>query len=168
MRPRLILLIMLMFVGFGCPVSILADDIKATGKRTPMSDYNGPKDTPTHVQDDYRLKRQPSVDEARKSYPNARSRFLNGLPKGYRLFVTVDLQEGNVRENAYVTVKKINGDHITGIISTELQEIKSYSFGQEVVLPESQIIDWTITSPNGTEEGNYVGKFTDEYNRALR
>jgi len=166
MAQWLIPLVVFIVVGAGCPYNISAGEIRATGKRTPMSDYNGPQDNPTYVQDDYLLKRQPVVDEAKKSYPKARTRFLSGLPKGYRFFVTVDLHEGNVIENAYVTVRKINGGNIKGIISTKLQEIKSYRYGQEVILPESDIIDWTITSSEGKEEGNYIGKFADEYNRA--
>lgn len=165
MRTQFILSIALIFVCFGYQTSILAGDIKATGNVTPLSNYNGPKDTPTYVPDDFQLKRQPSIDQAKRSYPNARSRFLSGLPRGYRLFVTVDFHERNVDENAYVTVEKINKGYVTGIISTELQQIHMYKSGQEVVLPESEIIDWTITSPDGTEEGNYVGKFSDEYNR---
>jgi hypothetical protein len=31
--------------------------------------------------------------------------------------------------------------------------------------PESELIDWLISRPDGTEEGNVVGKFLDEWQR---
>ena len=38
-----------------------------------------------------------------------------------------------------------------------------YGMGQFYSLPESQLIDWMIAKPDGTEEGNEVGKFLDTY-----
>jgi hypothetical protein len=31
--------------------------------------------------------------------------------------------------------------------------------------PESAIIDWTISRPDGTEEGKVVGKFVENYQK---
>lgn len=33
---------------------------------------------------------------------------------------------------------------------------------------ESMLIDWTISKPDGTEEGNYIGKFLDDYQAAQK
>ena len=30
-------------------------------------------------------------------------------------------------------------------------------------MKESDVLDWTISKPDGTEEGNFVGKFLDTY-----
>jgi len=35
--------------------------------------------------------------------------------------------------------------------------------GQRITIPESKIDNWVIVRPDGTEEGNYVGKFLDHY-----
>lgn len=136
-----------------------------TGKSVTMTNYVGPQDTPTEYTDKNMLmKRQPFVEQARKTYPKARERFLAGLPKGARFFVTVDFKDGTVTENAYIEVRKIVGNQIRGVVSTKLLRIKSHYSGEEVTFPESVVIDWTITSADGEEEGNFVGKFLDEYN----
>jgi len=130
-----------------------------------MTNYVGPQDTPTeHTDKNMLKKRQPFVEQARKTYPKARARFLAGLPKGARFFVTVDFTDGTVTENAYITVRAIDGNQIRGVVSTKLLRIKSHFSGEELTFPESEVIDWTITSVDGKEEGNFVGKFLDEYN----
>lgn len=134
-----------------------------------MSDYQGPKDTPTQNKgSDFVIKRQVSIDQAKKTYPDARSRFLKGLPSGYTFFVTVEFQEANHHENAYVSVRRIEGAEVRGILATKLIHVKSPVYGQELKFPESDIIDWTITSADGKEEGNYVGRFLDEYNASRK
>ena len=34
-----------------------------------------------------------------------------------------------------------------------------------VMFPESELVDWVITHPDGIEEGNVVGKFLDEWQK---
>ncbi len=136
-----------------------------TGKSVTMTNYVGPQDTPTeHTDKNMLMKRQPFVEQARKTYPQARARFVAGLPKGARFYVTVDFKDGTIIENAYITVRTIEGNQIRGVVSTKLLRIKSHYSGEEVTFPESVVIDWTITSADGKEEGNFVGKFLDEYN----
>ena len=31
------------------------------------------------------------------------------------------------------------------------------------VVPELEVLDWTVSKPDGTEDGNFVGKFLDTY-----
>jgi uncharacterized protein YegJ (DUF2314 family) len=79
--------------------------------------------------------------------------------------VTIDLQENNINENAFMDVRKISDGKVTAVLATELIRVKSYQFGKLYVFPESEVVDWTITSPDGKEEGNFVGKCMDEYYR---
>jgi len=109
--------------------------------------------------------RQPAVDQARQTYPEAKARYLAGLPEGSRFFVTVDFQEGGLRENAFVRVREISGGAITGTVAMRLSRLKSPALGEQVMLPEAEILDWTIISKDGKEEGNFVGKFLDEYSK---
>ena len=81
--------------------------------------------------------------------------------------MTVDFKEGNVQENAYIAVRAIEGNQIRGVVSTKLLRIKSHAYGEEMTFPETEVIDWTITSAEGKEEDNFVGKFLDEYNAGL-
>ncbi len=129
-----------------------------------MSDYKGPQDTPREFRGDFIVKmRQPYVEEAKRTYPQARARFQSGLPAGYRFLVTIDLNENNIKENAFMDVRKISDGKVTAVLATELIKLKSYLHGKLYVFPESEVVDWTILSPDGKEEGNFVGKFLDEY-----
>jgi hypothetical protein len=37
------------------------------------------------------------------------------------------------------------------------------SCGDRYATAETELLDWLITKPDGTEEGNVVGKFLDTY-----
>jgi hypothetical protein len=41
--------------------------------------------------------------------------------------------------------------------------LHSYKEGQRITISEDKIDNWVIVRPDGTEEGNYVGKFLDHY-----
>ena len=104
------------------------------------------------------------IAKARATYPAAKKRFLAGLPPGHRFSVRVPLiDRDRGREDTFVRVEKIAGDRITGTISNDLSLVKNYKTGQRITFPESQIDNWLILRPDGTEEGNFVGKFLDHY-----
>lgn len=108
----------------------------------------------------------PYVEAARASYPGARKRFQAGLPKGESFFVTTRLRDdrGTV-EQVFVAVSDIRGGSITGRIWNDVVRVQGYRRGQVHTFPESELVDWLITKPDGTEEGNVVGKFLDTYRR---
>jgi hypothetical protein len=106
----------------------------------------------------------PYVAKARATYPSAKKRFLAGLPPGHRFSVRVPLFDADgSREDSFVDVEKISGGKITGTIATNLLLVSRYKTGQRITIPESQIDNWLILRPDGTEEGNAVGKFLDHY-----
>jgi hypothetical protein len=142
-----------------------AGDLMGSGKETEMSDYKGPKDTPRFAGKDFEILSQPYVEEARRTYPQAKARFQSGLPVGYKFLVTIVLHENKNRENAFMTVHKISDGEVFAVLDTRLIKVKSIQYGQPCAFPESDVIDWTILSPDGKEEGNFVGKFMDEYFR---
>jgi len=41
--------------------------------------------------------------------------------------------------------------------------VTGYKHGDTYSFPEADLLDWTISKPDGTEEGNFVGKFLDTY-----
>ncbi|MFZ0945819.1 MAG: hypothetical protein WB930_09110 [Syntrophobacteraceae bacterium] len=155
---------MLFMVISGLSQAAWAGDFQESGKDTGMSDYKGPQDTPMEWRgDSIAILRQPYVEEAKRTYSQAKARFRSGLPAGYTFLVTIDLHENNVNENAYMAVRKISDGKITAVLVTKLIRVKSYQYGMQCVFPESMVVDWTIISPDGKEEGNFVGKFLDEY-----
>src|SRR5205814_5473500 len=107
----------------------------------------------------------PYVAKARATYPAAKRRFLAGLPPGHRFSVRVPVFDrgGLRREDSFIGVQKIKGGNITGTIESTLTVVKDYKTGQRITFPESKIDNWLILRPDGTEEGNYVGKFLDHY-----
>lgn len=130
----------------------------------------GPPDRPMHMETPekfaaYEKAIAPYVAKARATYPAAKQRFLAGLPPGYRFSVRVPLMDRNSirREDTFVSVEKISGGNVTGKILNDLNVVKEYKPGQRVTFPESKIDNWVIVRPDGTEEGNYVGKFLDTY-----
>jgi hypothetical protein len=128
---------------------------------------NAPVDTPRKLTSeqmvDYNKSIAPYIAKARATYPAAKARFLAGLPPGYSFSVRVRLFDPNgQREDSFITVKKISGREITGVLGT-VDMLHSYKTGQMITVKESDIDNWVIVRPDGGEEGNYVGKFLDHY-----
>jgi len=106
----------------------------------------------------------PYVAKARATYPDAKKRFLAGLPPGYRFSVRVPLKDPDgKREDSFIAVEKISGGNITGTIASRLTLVSHYKTGQRITVPETKIDNWVIVRPDGVEEGNPVGKFLDTY-----
>jgi len=107
---------------------------------------------------------EPSVRQAKATYPAAKQRFYDGLPRGGSFFVTVRLRDSNGRrEQVFIAVSRIVDQKITGRISSQIQLIHGYKPGDPITVSENEMLDWLITKPDGSEEGNFVGKFMDNY-----
>jgi uncharacterized protein YegJ (DUF2314 family) len=104
----------------------------------------------------------PYVERARKSYPQAKKRYLAGLPTGHRFAVLTKLHSPGRVEAVFVTVSGIKGEQITGHIDSDVRGVAEYKSGDSYSLSERDILDWVIVRPDGGEDGNLVGKFLDE------
>jgi len=103
-----------------------------------------------------------AIEKARQTIPAIKQCFLSGLPAGHKLFVTIEISDGPGRhENAYVAVNSWHGTEIIGDLATKLCSIKAHAFGERLKFSQDRVIDWTITTPDGTEEGNHLGKLFD-------
>jgi hypothetical protein len=112
---------------------------------------------------------KPYVQKARESYPQAKQRFLAGLPPKNRFFVVTRLQDEKKRvEQAFIAVESIEDGNITGRIGSRILGVDGYKQGDKYIFPESQLVDWVIMKPGGTEEGNVVGNFLDEYQKTMK
>ncbi len=131
---------------------------------------NAPSDRPKAMETDaayaaYERATAPYIAEARRSYPDAKHRFLSGQLATSPFFVTIRLSEDGRYEDVFVRVLVIDektGD-ISGKIANEIQSLRKYQNGQRIITHEADIRDWTIVNPDGTEEGNVVGKFLEHY-----
>jgi len=107
---------------------------------------------------------KPYIEKARKSYPEAKERFLAGLPPKNFFFITTRLHDSAGHwEQVFIAVKEIKDGTITGLIASDIETVSGYKAGDKYSFAESELIDWTISKPDGTEEGNFVGKFLDTY-----
>jgi hypothetical protein len=107
---------------------------------------------------------EPYIAHARASWPQARQRFLAGLPLRHTFFVTTRLRDASGRiEQAFVAVDSVTDGHVYGRIWSQILVAEGYRLGQSYRFPESELIDWMIARPDGTIEGNIVGRFLDTY-----
>ena len=130
---------------------------------------NAPQDKPPTLTElcqwDALIKAQgPYVAQARATYPAAKRRFVAGLPSGQTFFVTVRLTDSLKRhEQVFIAVDSAAGDSLIGRISSDIAVVRGHHFGQRYVTREADIVDWLISQPDGSEDGNFVGKFIDTY-----
>ena len=132
---------------------------------------NAPKDKPINAADSeaqlIEAAIKPFIEKARNTYPQAKARFLVGLPAKHTFFITTRLYDSSKRfEQVFIAVKEIKDGRISGVIASEIRLVKGYQEGDAYSFPESELIDWTISKPDGTEEGNFVGNFLDSYQPA--
>jgi hypothetical protein len=96
------------------------------------------------------------------SYPGARQRFLSGLPRGQNFFLVTRLADAKGHwEQVFIHVDAIVDGQVTGAIASDVRIVSGFRAGQLYKFPESEMLDWLITSQDGSEEGNFVGKFLD-------
>ena len=129
---------------------------------------NAPKDKPVNAgqSEVERLEAaiKPYIEKAKNTYPEAKVRFFSGLPPRHTFFVTTRLYDSSQRfEQVFVAVREIKDGQISGVIASQIHLVSGYRQGDAHTFPESELIDWTISKPDGTEEGNFVGNFLDTY-----
>ncbi len=105
----------------------------------------------------------PLIEQAREAYPGAKRRYLAGLANGEHLFVVTKLHSPGRQESAYIAVSAINDTTIMGTIATELTRVQGFTTGQAYSLTEDALEDWMIAKPDGSEEGNLIGKYIDAH-----
>jgi hypothetical protein len=129
---------------------------------------NAPKDKPKGARAEeissFEEAIKPYIEMAKKSYPEAKERFRKGLPPKHTFFITTRLHDAQGRlEQVFIAVREISDAKITGLIWSDINLVAGYRKGDSYTFPETELIDWTISKPDGTEEGNFVGKFLDTY-----
>jgi hypothetical protein len=137
----------------------------------PKLSSNAPQDKPVQATgkteaEEYRAAIAPYVEKARTTYPDAKKRYLAGLPAGNNFFAVTNLHDGSgTSEQVFVSVATIKENRITGRIASEIIGVKGFKAGDPYTFPESELVDWLVTHPDGSEEGNVVGKFLDEWQK---
>jgi hypothetical protein len=118
--------------------------------------------TPAEAEAKFRAMIAPYVEQGRATYPNAKQRYLAGLAPGETFFVTIVLRDAEHHfEQVFVLVDGIEGGMIAGRISSQLMTVRGYRDGGFVRVSEAEVLDWVISKPDGSEDGNFVGKYLD-------
>ena len=108
----------------------------------------------------------PHVAEAKRTYPAAKEKFLAGLPDGQSFFLTTRLYDGSgTFEQVFIAVRSIDKGIVSGRVWSEISRVQGYKHGDGYTFAETELMDWLITHPDGSEEGNYVGKYLDSLYR---
>lgn len=151
--------------------SFLSLSLAVSAQRPPVNNAPlsplAPTDRPVHFEGAARVQALDAliakpVKQARKTLPGVKKRFRAGLPTGQVLFLTTRLfDDDGAFEQVFVRVREWLGNNVSGIIANELNTVKTYTQGQSISFPETAVLDWTISRPDGTEEGNAVGKLLD-------
>jgi hypothetical protein len=139
-----------------------------------FSQTSGPPDKPLTVRgqalvDAMDRAAAPYITKARATYPAAKKRYLAGLPPNHIFAVSVRLYQTDKKsrekrhETVLVVVDAIKGGSIEGRINGNLVLLTNYRPGERIRIPESELMNWLILRPDGTEEGNYVGKFLEHW-----
>jgi hypothetical protein len=104
----------------------------------------------------------PYVAMAHRTYPDAKARFLKGLPTGDKFLITTRVFDklGNFQQ-IFVEVSSIKDGKVTGYVAMAGGNIPSLTQGSPFNCVEEDILDWCIIKPDGQQEGNVIGKFLD-------
>ena len=128
---------------------------------------NAPADKPAGISSEQAKKFEdaiaPYVKKAKETLPKAKKKYMKGLHHGEVFFVTTRIQENGKFEQVFVRVTSWEGDTIHGVLASDMQLLTTHKKGEIVDCKENELIDWTISKPDGTEEGNFVGTFLDTY-----
>ena len=102
------------------------------------------------------------VREALRTLPQAKKRFLAGLPDGdqFLLSVRVAASDTSFRQVS-ARVLGWRGNTVQALLLPENASSATPAEPMPVSFPETAVVDWTLLRASGREEGNYVGRYTD-------
>jgi hypothetical protein len=152
-----------------CVITSLVMQATPLVSQEPHVSTQAPPDKPVSVTSDEQKRRldaavAPYVAQARATYPHAKQRFLAGLPPQHSFFVTVELRDAaGHSEMAFLAVDSLASDSIFGRIGNRINLVRGFRLRDRHAVSEAELLDWLITKPDGSEEGNVVGKFLDTY-----
>ncbi len=149
-----------------CSLLICVNTYAQVPNNAPLSEH-APTDKTHRVKGEEQLAAfdaliAPYVKKAQKSLPKAKKKYKAGLKPGQAFFLTTRIYDdlGN-HEQIFVRVTAWENMNVSGTIANDLSLVQGFSSHQLITFPESAILDWLITNPDGSEEGNFVGKYLD-------
>jgi hypothetical protein len=106
----------------------------------------------------------PKIEEAKQTLKEVHKRWNKDLPKGDQLFVTLRVyNEKGEFEHVLGRVDKWLPNRIIATISSLMTTTNKFKPGQSLTTEQTNVVDWKIVHADGSEEGNFVKKFLEEY-----
>ena len=102
------------------------------------------------------------VREALRTLPQAKKKFLAGLPIGdqFLLSVRVAASDTSFRQ-ASARVLGWRGNTVQALLLPAAADSAPPVEPTPVSFPETAVVDWTLLRASGREEGNYVGRYNE-------
>jgi uncharacterized protein YegJ (DUF2314 family) len=98
--------------------------------------------------------------------PAAKKRYQSGALANAQFGVKhgfpVNGPESGDQEYMWVFVQSWNGNHIVGVLVNEPHSRLDLKLGQTIELTDSDIYDWLIMHPGGSQEGGYTNILVDD------
>jgi len=117
-------------------------------------------DTPEAALAKWRQLVAPYVSEARKTFPEARRQFVAARSPGATFLVIVLLRDGDGHfQMSFMSVEGVDAGTITGRISSEPSIVHGFHLNDGYRVAQTEILDWLVTMADGSEKGNFVGRF---------
>ncbi len=114
-------------------------------------------DAPIDVADDD-AEMNAAIERARRELPAVGTRFRAGLPVEARLLAKAPWATGDGgREHLWFTVTDWpEGGPVRGVMDSRPVYVDGLAAGQPVRVPEAELEDWALWSPDGEREGGYT------------
>ena len=101
----------------------------------------------------------PCIAMTKKALPDVKKNYVGRQLQGDALYVTVRLYDPNGKKEAlHLQVATWEGAAIRGKINETPRALKTYHRGQTIEVKETDVLDWTFLKPDGTEDGNLIGR----------
>ena len=102
------------------------------------------------------------VREALRTLPQARKKFLAGLPEGDQFLLSVRVADTDTSfRQASARVLGWRGNTVQALLLPPATDSPTPAEPMPVSFPETAVVDWTLLRASGREEGNYVGRYTE-------
>ena len=102
------------------------------------------------------------VREALRTLPQAKKKFLAGLPIGDQFLLSVRIVATDTSfRKASARVLGWHGNTVQALLLPDAATSAAPAEPVPVSFPETAVMDWTLLRASGREEGNYLGRYAD-------
>jgi hypothetical protein len=68
----------------------------------------------------------------------------------------------------FVVITGVRSDTLVGYLASEIGLVTQFRRGDRMLVLPDAVLDWTVVRPDGSEEGNLIGKLIDSVQLQLQ